>query len=90
MNFGIGSTFSKVLGSGFSEYPDWLYKVYYNYSLLRKKFYIFRYNFRLLAEIGIFSNSSTKTYSKVDTSKEGITSTNRKYFYYFGMNVTNK
>ena len=86
MNFGIGPTFSKVLGSGFSEYPDWLYKVCHNYSLLRKKFYINR----LLAEIGIFSNSSTKTYSKVDTSKEGITSTNRKYFYYFGMNVTNK
>ena len=45
---------------------------------------------RLPAEVGIFSNSNAKTYSKVNTSKEDKINTNLKYCSNFGMTVTDK
>lgn len=57
-----------------------------NYILICKRFYIND----LFAEIGTFISSNTKTYSKVDTSKEDIKNTNLKYCPNFGMTVRDK
>ena len=57
-----------------------------NYTLICKRFYINR----LLAAVGIFSNSNTKTYSRVDTSKEDIINTNLKYCSNFIVTVLDK
>ena len=42
-----------------------------NYALICSKFYMYPF----LGEVGILSNSNTKTYSKVNTSKEDIINT---------------
>ena len=57
-----------------------------NYALICKRFYINR----LLVVVRTFSNSSTKTYLKVDTSKEDIINTNLKHCFNFGMTVVDK
>ena len=56
------------------------------YALICKRFYI---NL-LLVEFGIFSNSNTKTYLKIDTSKADIVNTNLKYCFIFELTVTDK
>ena len=63
-----------------------IYKATSNYALICKRFYINR----LLAVVRIFSNSNTKTYLKVDTSKEDIINTNLKHCSNFGMTVVDK
>lgn len=44
----------------------------------------------LLVEVGVFSNSNTEAYSKVDLSKEDLINAKRKYCFNFGMIVIDK
>ena len=40
--------------------------------------------------LGVFSNSITKIYTKIDTSREEIITSNLKYYSNFGMTLTDK
>ena len=57
-----------------------------NYALIWKSFYINR----PLVELKMFSNSNTKSYSKINTSKEDMINTILKYYSTFEMAAREK